>query len=182
MKKGRLFLLIIACFGAMATSGYLGYRVFLPHDSTEIDITPVIAGAETVIEPQYEINASTVIVYEHFDVTTGQTHVTSGTAPNFMQNRTKQELASTFIGWDIVSFTEEQVELRRTVETIPDIAYTIGVIGNFLTIYNGDRESIKEITRITINHLHEEERKRLEAGIPIASRNELIRRLEDYSS
>ena len=185
--KFRL-LILSACALLSAAGAYIGYQVM----STPLDLEALrayepavyVSTVEVSKEDGTKVRPDTSIVYQHFDETSGYTHEVATDAPTFMLQKTQTDLESIFNEWDILSFSQEQVVMRRNIASLPEVEYTISEIAGFITIFHGNKEdgNIKEMTQITIGHLHESEQQRLKRGIPILNKDELIRRLEDYSS
>lgn len=139
---------------------------------------------EDVIEQTIRINWETTIVYKHYDTTTGETTQYMQTAPSFLVSKTEEDLINTFTDWEITSFSNEQVIMQRTITSLPPIAYTLSSVNDFIAIYRGAKNlnDIIEITTIPTSHLPIEDKERLSRGISVLNRNDLIRRLEDFSS
>lgn len=171
---------------------YISYTFWVPNEPELIEYNSLesYAVAASSFQKEYEpieyirLGTGATVVYRHVDRTTGDTTQTISQAPTFMINRTKQELQKTFSQWDIISFEDYQVVMERTIETLPLASYTMSVIGDFIAIFRGQKanNNLLEITTIPVNHLPQSEIDRLERGVPVTSRNELIRRLEDFST
>ncbi|MCL1936500.1 MAG: hypothetical protein FWF57_09045 [Defluviitaleaceae bacterium] len=134
---------------------------------------------------QYEaLLANARIIYKTLDIRTGDLTVTENLIPNFMVNRTKDELQNIFTNWEILNFTENDITIKRIIETLPEAEYTLSINEEFIVIFIGTKEdnNILEITTMTYDHLPSADIEILERGIPLANRDELIRRLEDFSS
>ena len=81
----------------------------------------------------------------------------------------------------ILSFSANEVIMQRTVESSPQPIYKLSTFHGFLAIFDTEGRLL-EVTHIPTNHLQEEELERLIHGVFIRDEDELIRRLEDYSS
>lgn len=187
IKKYKIYSIIFfILLGVSATGAYLSYSFWAVEgrDVREINPPSISVYAYEEYEPIEQIRLSTgaTVVYLHHDKSTGQTSESTSYAPSFMINRTKNELIDTFNHWNVVSFEPNQIILERTIETLPIAAYTISLVGDFITIFRGQKSNndILEVTTITVGHLPDTQIERLERGVPVADRNELVRRLEDF--
>ena len=182
MKKFAITILGL-CLAVSAAGVYLGYSYMADTDG-ETEAVEVYHPEHYQDLVQERILTTTKIVYLHYDKTNGQTSEYSHMAPTFMLNRTRDELAQIFNQWEILSFASDEVIMQRTVESLPPVAYTLSTQGEFIAIYRGLKENgnIIELTTIPVSHLPEQEQINLARGIAVADRNELIRRLEDFSS
>lgn len=189
-RKSKIAIIVCACIFFSAAGIYLGYmnmREVGYESDVDIQVANLIVEVESNKEEDINlarINSGTRIVYEHYDINTGSIQVLEAQAPNFMIRKSQQDIEQTFSEWDVVSFTDEEVVMRRHVENRSARLYTLGIEGDFIAIFNGGNVGINlnEITDIYIGRLPQEEIDRLVEGVPIYSQDELIRRLEDYSS
>lgn len=194
VKKQNILKYTPVCIIFGLLGAYAGYSriTTIEYSKVPFDNKEEVEAANLILEDdQYKeyqnnirISATTEIVYEHYDVNSGETQTLRILPPNFMINKTQEDIKNSFTQWDIVSFEDEQVVMRRIINNKPNQVYTIGVSGEFIAIFygEGNLENIKEVTNIPISALPKEEQERLKSGIPIYSQDELIRRLEDYSS
>lgn len=182
VKLSLLFLCII--FGLSGTLA--GYLWIINSGETEEPYTTVMSDFEEELVENNDpiILSTTTIIYQLYDTTSGITEQIINKAPSFLVNKTEEYLVQAFTEWEIISFTEEQVIMERTFSSLPLVAYTLSSDGEFLTIYQGPKSAgnILELTTIPVNHLPQQEQVRLTQGISVSDRNELIRRLEDFSS
>lgn len=148
---------------------------------TEDEDIEVLEEDEIAIE---RVRLDTRITLNHFDQTTGTRTSNQQTAPIFMLNKTQEQIVSAFSQWRVVSFSEQEVILERTIVSLPEVLYTIAVEDDVIVIYQGIRSDGNIIirTNTTINHLSEEEKQMLVQGMQIFNEDELIRRLEDFMS
>jgi len=188
MKTRYKIALLFTCLFLGISGWHMGYaRMNMGFDTPKLPTTDEIVAVET-IAPVYEtkdtITPFTNIILKHFDTTTAKVSEVGALAPSFMLNKTGEELKNTFAQWEILSFSSEEVVMQRQISSIPPVEYTISHIGGFVTVFYGKMEegNIKEVTRIPISHLHEDEIKRLDAGILVQNMDELVRRLEDLGS
>lgn len=192
MDKKLIIALLVSGCGIFSIAGiYIGYARMITSLSDNITLDQLQSTNLVLDEYEYEgetnvtrINPETKIIYRHYDINSGETQVLEASAPNFMLRKTQEDIANTFDEWDILYFTDDQVIMQRIVDNRPNLMYTLGVEGEFIAVFYGDKadNNLKEITNVPVSPLPEVEKERLLTGIPISSEDELIRRLEDYSS
>ncbi|MCL1924179.1 MAG: hypothetical protein FWF50_01185 [Defluviitaleaceae bacterium] len=129
----------------------------------------------------HKITPATMIVQRHVDSRTGQTTETLNRAAASLQGLTEEQLNTFFDEWSVLSFSENEVIIQRIIESMQQPSYKLSIFHGFLAIFNIDGRLL-EVTNIPTSHLATEEIERLTHGIFIADEDELIRRLEDYSS
>ena len=191
-KKIKIAVVACACIFFSAGGIYLGYINMVSveyDDELEVRAASMITEYINNDEEQEEINparinSQTRIRYEHYDTNSGEVQILESVAPNFMIRKNLQDMEQTFNEWNIVSFTDEEVVMRRYVENRRQRLYTLGIDGDFIAIFQGTNinANLREVTSIYIGRLPQEEIERLKEGIPVYDQDELIRRLEDYSS
>lgn len=188
-KKKTIAVVLCVLFGSVtsATTAYISYTFWMPITPNETTALPYEPDSTYEIYDIYDetrLASGATIVYRHHDKRTGQTTEQITNAPSFMINRTQHEIATVFNEWQVINFESHEMVLERTIETLPLAAYTLSLSGDFIAIFRGQlaHNNLLEITTITANHLPPVERERLERGIFVANRHELIRRLEDFST
>ena len=138
-------------------------------------------------------------VEETYDLATKQMYSMAKTAPGFLIGMTKEELSSYLeaymenlslseyeqglISYDIISFSENSVILRKTydVNKVP-YKYYVNISDGMVTVYYSDLKSVYEYTHIPAVELSEEDRLALIEGIYVKNRDELYSILEGFSS
>lgn len=138
-------------------------------------------------------------VEETYDLATKQMYSMAKTAPGFLIGMTKEELSSYLeaymenlslseyeqglISYDIISFSENNVILRKTydVNKVP-YKYYVNISDGMVTVYYSDLKSVYEYTHIPAVELSEEDRLALIEGIYVKNRDELYSILEGFSS
>lgn len=192
MDKKLIIVLLVSGCGIFSIAGiYLGYARMIASLSTSITTDQLQSTNLVLQEYEYpeeanvpQINPETKIIYRHYDINSGETQVLETLAPNFMLRNTRKDIENSFTEWDILSFTDNEVIMQRTIDNRPNVMYTLGIQGEFIAVFYGDKanNNLKELTNVPVSPLPEEEKERLLTGIPISNEEELIRRLEDYSS
>ena len=196
LKKYKAYVIASYCVAVMGVSGvgvYLGYMFWeyanptsaVTEDTPEpTDYVAVYAPDEALPVAEPRLASGAVVVYRQHDTRTGVTSERTEPAPVFLVNRTHEHITRTFNSWQVVSFDEQELILEQTIESQPMVAYTMSVSDSHIAIFRGQMShgNLLEVTTIPVDHLPEVEIARLERGIGLMDRNELIRRLEDFST
>jgi hypothetical protein len=131
------------------------------------------------------ITPSTLMIYEYHIEGTDQFEIAEEFPSQFLLNMNRAQLAATFIDWQIISFSEDEVHLRQII-SIAERQFTISVYNGFIAVFydndTSDSSKIKELTNRPISALPFEEQERLRVGITVTGNDELIRALEDFGS
>ncbi len=138
-------------------------------------------------------------VEETYNMVTGQMDSVARIAPGFLIGMTKEELSAYLtnymdnlslaeyeaglLSYEIVSFSENKVVLRKTYDAskVPYKFY-INITDGMVTVFYSDMESVFEYTHIPAVDLTEEDRVALIEGIYVKDREELYSILEGFSS
>jgi len=149
--------------------------------------------------PQNTVLPTVHYVEETYDYATKQMYSMTKTAPGFLIGMTKEELAAYLeaymddlslaeyeqglISYDIISFSQDNVILRKTydINKVP-YKYYVNISGGMVTVYYSDLNSVYEYTHIPAVELSEEDRLALIEGIYVKDREELYSILEGFSS
>ncbi len=172
----------------------------------EEELTELAAG--TVEEPgnvavgviaQNTVLPTVTYIEETYNTVTGQLDSAERTAPGFLIGMTKEELADYVARYmetlslaeyeaglqtyDIVSFSENKVVLRKTYDAskVP-YKYYVNITDGMVTVFYSDLKSVYEYTHIPAVDLAEEDRIALIDGIYVKNREELYSILEGFSS
>ncbi|MCL2611526.1 MAG: hypothetical protein FWE02_07625 [Defluviitaleaceae bacterium] len=184
-KKKLVTLVALACVTVSIMGFNIGRDFMLEelYEHTEVFATTAYIPIINSEEPEHieTISASTTIVQRHLDRRTGQVNETLNRANTSLQGLTETEFSGIFSDWSILSFSANEVIMQRTIESSQQPLYKLSIFHGFLAIFNTEGRLL-EVTNISINHLQEEEVERLIHGIFVRDEDELIRRLEDYSS
>ncbi|MCR4430786.1 MAG: BofC C-terminal domain-containing protein [Tepidanaerobacteraceae bacterium] len=90
---------------------------------------------------------------------------------------TKKQLEKEVEGWEIESFTPDEVVLKKQIDGICGDHYYIGLNDGYVTLFRGlpgVQSEVVEKTDILADTLREEDRTMLERGIIINSREEFL--------
>lgn len=138
-------------------------------------------------------------IEETYNMVTGQLDSVSRTAPGFLIGMTKEELSkyvadymenislteyeAGLLSYEIVSFSENKVVLRKTYDAskVP-YKYYVNITDGMVTVFYSDMKSVFEYTHIPAVDLSEEDRLSLIEGIYVKDREELYSILEGFSS
>lgn len=138
-------------------------------------------------------------IEETYNTVTGQLDSVPRTAPGFLIGMTREELSdyvnhymeklslaeyeAGLLSYEIVSFSENKVVLRKTYDAskVPYKFY-VNITDGMVTVFYSDKESVFEYTHIPAVDLAEEDRLALIEGIYVKDREELYSILEGFSS
>ncbi len=154
---------------------------------------------EAGVVPQNTVLPSVTFVEETYDLVTKQMDSVQKTAPGFLIGMTKDELnayvteymenlslaeyEAGLLAYDIISFSEQKVILRKTYDaTKVPYKYYVNISDGMVTVYYSDMKSVYEYTHIPAVDLSEDDRISLIEGIYVKDREELYSILEGFSS
>ncbi len=138
-------------------------------------------------------------IEETYNKVTGQLDSVARTAPGFLIGMTREELTeyvtnymeklslaeyeAGLLAYEIVSFSENKVVLRKTYDAskVP-YKYYVNISDGMVTVFYSDLETVFEYTHIPAVELSEEDRLALIEGIYVKDREELYSILEGFSS
>lgn len=102
---------------------------------------------------------------------------------NYMENISLTEYEAGLQAYEIISFSENKVVLRKTYDAskVPYKFY-VNITDGMVTVFYSDMESVFEYTHIPAVELAEEDRLALIEGIYVRDREELYSILEGFSS
>lgn len=155
--------------------------------------------AEVAVVPGNTVLPSVSFTEETFDAATGEFITMSKVAPGFLVGMTRDELSeylkhymenlsiteyeAGLQAYEIISFSESNVILRKTYDvTKVPYKYYINISNGMVTVYYSNKESVFEYTHIPAVELSEENRRALMEGIYVKDREELYSLLEGFSS
>lgn len=181
--KNKL-LLTLACVSVSYLGFNFGRSLFLEYEYYYVYSEPTqevfLLNLEETI-PDVVILENTSIIKRHIDSITGEISETVTRAQPQLHGINASTFAGIFTEWDLISFSEREVIAQRHITSQQTPNYMLSILHGFLTIHDIEGRLL-EVTAIPTNHLNESELERLEGGIFVLDENELIRRLEDYSS
>lgn len=155
--------------------------------------------AEVVLAPRNTVLPEVNYLEETYNAATGRLESHHKTAPGFLIGMTREELQAYLAqymdnlslaeyeaglqNYEIVSFSESKVVLRKTYDiTKVPYKYYVNITDGMVTVYYSDLESVFEYTHIPAAELSEENLMELMQGIYVKDREELYSILEGFSS
>lgn len=154
---------------------------------------------EAGLVPQNTVLPTVLYVEETYNLVTKQLDEVTKTAPGFLIGMTRDELTDYLAAYmenlslaeyeaglqayEVVSFSENKVVLRKTYDAskVP-YKYYVNISDGMVTVFYSDMESVYEYTHIPAVDLTEEDRLALIDGIYVKDREELYSILEGFSS
>jgi hypothetical protein len=145
------------------------------------------------------ITPYTNYVLEIYDIKTDTVTKTTPNTPEFLIGLTREEVIEYLhqfmldmplnefqqglISYELVSFSEDKVVLRKSYNS-DNIKYEYFMIINngYVTVYYSDKKTVYEYTNIESKYLPEDEIEKLHSGIYVKDQKELYSILESYSS
>lgn len=149
--------------------------------------------------PQNTVLPTVSYIEETYNAATGALDTMEKVAPGFLVGMTKEELTAYLtnymdnlsiieyeaglLDYEIVSFSENRVILRKTYDVTKNpYKYYVNISDGMVTVYYSDLKSVFEYTHIPAVDLSEENRIALLEGIYVKDREELYSLLEGFSS
>lgn len=154
---------------------------------------------EAGLIPQNTVLPTVSYIEETYNLVTKQLDSSLKTAPGFLIGMTREELTAYVTAYmenlslaeyeaglqayEVVSFSENKVVLRKTYDAskVP-YKYYVNISDGMVTVFYSDMESVYEYTHIPAVDLAEEDRMALIEGIYVKDREELYSILEGFSS
>lgn len=141
---------------------------------------------ETVlVTTNSKITPSTKMVYQYYypkdDVMEQQEDI----PPYFLLDLTFEDMKKLYNNWQVISFSEKEVVLRKMVEGESEQHYVVGQQDGYIAVFYAKEKSginLHEITSTPISSLSKGEQERLNEGIPVIGDEQLSKILEDYGS
>lgn len=101
----------------------------------------------------------------------------------YMESMPVNEYLNGLIAYEIISFSEDKVVLRKTYdETKVENQFYICRRGDFVVVYYSDLKTVYEYTEIRVDSLIEEIQQSIEQGFYVKDTQELYSILEGYTS
>lgn len=135
------------------------------------------------------INENTEIITRVIYEQTGQEELNKIKPTQEMIGLSKKDLEEIYNGWIIDEFSPAKVQLTlrvgRQAEGVILPKYYLGIKDGYVAVYKktpSTQATLKQLTKIPIKSLPEQETKDLERGIQVQSEQELLEILEGLSS
>lgn len=133
------------------------------------------------IEKKVSANAIFIMYREYKKC--GHTTKKYETAPQFTVNLNQEELQKMYENWEIKSFSNNEIVMKKTEEGICDEHFVLRDEEGQIAIYQLDEnngEKIIERTGIIVRYLPEEDKENIENGIYVNGNEALNRLLENF--
>ena len=103
--------------------------------------------------------------------------------PSELINMTKEELKNKYKNWQIISFSEKEIIMQKSINSFCDEHYILKDIEGYVQIFkkseSGDEKLIQK-TSISTKYLTENDRSHLNIGIKVYGKENLNKVLEDF--
>ncbi len=193
-KRGYLWLIGICVI--VGVSSFILMTAFLKSDMGKKPVPQTAQAAQTaeqekamaeqaVATDMAKIQPSTKMVYQYYYPVDGVMKEQEDTPPYFLLDRTFQDMQSLYEDWQIVSFSNAEVVMRRTMEGKSEERYIVSQKDGFVAVFYEEEqngESLHELTDTPLSSLPIEERERLKEGISVTGEENLSKILADYGS
>ena len=184
IRKGFLFGICLICCAAGLAVGYISFSNNSPENSNNPNASAITEAAAIANIP-YKITPSTKMVYEYYYTEDDITEVYEEAPPYFLIGLTLEDLKTDYPNWEVLDFSDTQVTMRSTLNTMSSQHYIIGEYNGLIAVYYKeaiDGIALKEITNIPIRSLPEKEQEAIREGIYVVGNDNLARALSDYGS
>jgi hypothetical protein len=102
---------------------------------------------------------------------------------NYSQELPLSEFEKGLISFELVSFTNEEIVLKKTYnEDKVEYKYYLKSENGYIVAYYGDKKTVFDYTSVSVENLPERDIQELEAGILVKDLEQLYGLLENYSS
>lgn len=169
----------------------------LPKANNGGDIEDSSVAADSMSD--YTIKPSTVYKLQVYDVKTGVTTEEYLPTPsyliglnreevieylnNYSQELPLSEFEKGLISFQLVSFTNEEIVLKKTYNQDEVVyKYYLKAENGYIVAYYGDKKTVFDYTSVSVENLPERDIEDLEAGILVKDLEQLYGLLENYSS
>lgn len=147
------------------------------------------AGQETkntqMVMKQERIAPYTKMVYQYYYPQDDITKEVEDVPPYYLLDFSREDLVKTYEDWQVVSFSEKEVVLKKKMAGKSEERYVFGVKDGLVAVfYQEPKEGneIRELTNIPVSALPKEEQERLAEGFFVYGEESLAKILADYGS
>ncbi|NLK37005.1 MAG: hypothetical protein GX299_02850 [Epulopiscium sp.] len=194
-KKGYLWLAVVCTvIGAISffvTANYVAEKVPQITQSTSKPEPKVIlqqdkeSQEKEVSSTTNKIQPYTQMVYQYYYPQDGITKVQEEVPPYFLLDLTLEDVKRLYEDWQIISFSDKKVIMRRSMDGNSDERYILGQQdGSVAVFYEEEKNgiSLHELTKIPVSSLPQEDQERLQEGIFVLGDENLSKVLADLGS
>ncbi|MBE5942707.1 MAG: hypothetical protein E7264_09250 [Lachnospiraceae bacterium] len=198
MKRSMVFAIISLFVGVCLGIGVYSYHYFYPEKYIKTESGEYVLVEAMHASNTFPVTKDTQFVVEHYytkDDRTLTEHV--GNIPvligcdkkqleeylkTYMKDLSKEELALGLTTYQLVSYKDNEICLRKTYEKPKYEGYYAKSNNGTIVILNGDAKTVYEYTSISIHVLPEDLREEVKNGYYLEDENALYNFLETYSS
>ena len=129
------------------------------------------------------ISPNATLVMQKYYKGCGHTIKTSIPIPQELVNCTKEQVEAEYVGWDVISYSKDEVVIYKEYEGICDEHYYITDKDGYVAVYSLDEngnKTLKEVTSIATKYLTDYDLNRIKEGISVVGNDELNTTLEDF--
>lgn len=154
-----------------------------PPEKTEPKETENIKNVSVTTEPR--IQPSTKMVYKYYYAEDDVTKEHADVPPYFILGLTMDELQKMYEDWVVLSFSEQEVVMRRMMTGKSDERYIVSQKDGYIAVFYEEEQngvSLHEVTDTPMASLPQEDQDRLKEGISVLGDDNLSKILSDYGS
>lgn len=189
MKKGiysLMFLIFIVALCVLFINiGYNMYSIQNDIDDIKYNVS-IEEDIEEVLKPSEDkITPSTKIVYKYFYKQDKVIETVEDVPPYYLIGLTRADIEKYFDSWRVISFSNKEVVLEKTVDAKSLGYYIIDEYDGNLAVYyrdSVDKKRLKEITNIPMDSLSEDEKNYIKDGLYVKGEEEVAKIIENYGS
>ncbi len=174
-----LFRYVVAVIFVVIMGFSYGYlKAFLPIKNPNENINPNHIEKNTSIMQETKLNPRAKFIYHTYYLGCGDELIEEKYFGDKYTDCTKDELAQFESDWEIVSFTPNEVKLRREVNGICNNHFYIGVQDGYVSFFQGIpgvQSILIEQTDIIVDILREDDRSILEKGLVVSDKDEFLK-------
>ncbi len=151
----------------------------------ETEVSEVNSNTLEMVMADNTINESTKMVYQYYYKDKGVMEESEEVPPYFLLGFDFNDMLEYYPDWQIVSFSGEEVVMRKIVDEKKEDSFTITQKDGYIAVYYEDEEKGKTLYQITetpVSVLTQEEQVRLNDGIIVKGEYELSKILAEYTS
>lgn len=129
------------------------------------------------------LKETAVFTYEFYNENTEETDSLQGECPIELVGKALSDVKAYYTDWQVMSFSPENVLLRKVIGVNDDERYVVGVYDDCVAVfYENTEDGIYMMTDIPVSGLEHDTQVMLNDGIYVEGKDRLRRILEDYSS
>lgn len=149
------------------------------------NIEQIEKNTEVIAVTEPHITPSTKLVYEYYYEGDGNIKTVEEIPPYFLIDMTRKDIEQKYPDWQLKSFSQSQVIMRKSIPGKVEERYIIGEYNGFVAVFYEqpiDGVSLRELTDTPVSSLTKEDQNKLKIGISIFGDEALMKALQDYES